>query len=134
MNWFALVTLIINILVLVFFILIAIVLNQVRRDKEKYPNVVTVSSGSILWLYIGAIIFAVIAGIQVLTSIAAMIKPEYFGQEKCKKKGFFKIEENRPVPDQYTTLPQQPQYTNVPQQAKPVSTRYLQTSEPLVVS
>lgn len=85
MNWFALVTMIINILVLIFFILIAIVLCQIRKDKERYPNITTISSGNLTALYIGAIIFAVIAGIQVLTSIGALVKPEYFGQEKCKK-------------------------------------------------
>jgi hypothetical protein len=108
MNWFALVVLIINILVLIFFILVAIVLNQVRHDKENNPNVVTVSSSNLTALWIGAIIFAVIAGIQVLTSIGAIFRPEYFGQEKCKKGITSKYTLHTPTQPNYAPVQMQP--------------------------
>ena len=99
MNWLSIVSLIIGILVLIFFILVAIVLNQVRKDKEQNPNVVTISSGSLTGLYIGAIIFAVISGFQVLGSIAALFRPDWFGESKCKKA----TNHYMPVNQQYTT-------------------------------
>jgi hypothetical protein len=104
MNWAALVSLIINILILVFFIILAIVLNQIRNDR----NCTKVSNSTITSLYVGCIIFAVLSGIAVLGSIGALFWPERFSGGVTKVTGKKMVTYTAPVAQPVQPIAPQP--------------------------